>query len=238
LNIDLAPDNLYHGGYNVLLHQAQDCNHADDTMSLRDTVVREVHHRIKNHLQGVAGLLRQHADEHPEIRPIMDAAITQIQAVAAIHGLQGIQAGSRVNLCDMVSSIASTVGDLTNAQIVPSIMVDSAMPAQISESEAVAIALILNELIMNAVKHSPISDDGRKIIRIGVTSARKAAQIRIFNQGKLPLGFSFERSQETGNGLSLVHSLMPVEGASLRIMAANGGVETVMDLSPPIVAPH
>ena len=222
----------------MLMHQAQNCDHADDSMSLRDTVVREVHHRIKNHLQGVAGLLRQHADEHPEIRPIMDTAITQIQAVAAIHGLQGKQAGSRVNLCDMVSSIASTVGDLTNAQIVPSIMADSAMPAQISESEAVAIALILNELIMNAVKHSPISEDSRKIIRIGVTSARKAAQIRIFNQGKLPLGFSFERSQETGNGLSLVHSLMPVEGASLRIMAANGGVETVMDLSPPIVAPH
>ena len=222
----------------MLMHQAQNCDHADDSMSLRDTVVREVHHRIKNHLQGVAGLLRQHADEHPEIRPIMDTAITQIQAVAAIHGLQGKQAGSRVNLCDMVSSIASTVGDLTNAQIVPSIMADSAMPAQISESEAVAIALILNELIMNAVKHSPINENSRKIIRIGVTSARKAAQIRIFNQGKLPLGFNFERSQETGNGLSLVHSLLPVEGASLRIMAANGGVETVMDLSPPIVVPH
>ena len=146
----------------MLLHLAQDCDHADDSMSLRDTVVREVHHRIKNHLQGVAGLLRQHADERPEIRPIMDTAITQIQAVAAIHGLQGKLAGSRVNLCDMVSSIASTVGDLTNAQIVPSIMADSAMPAQISESEAVAIALILNELIMNAVKHSPSSEDSRK----------------------------------------------------------------------------
>lgn len=217
------------------LHPAQDCDHSDDSITLRDTVVREVHHRIKNHLQGVAGLLRQHADDHPEIRPVMDTAITQIQAVAAIHGLQGKQAGSRVNLCDMVSSIASTVSNLTNTQIVPRIMADSVMPAQISESEAVAIALILNELIMNAVKHSPISEESRKTIRIGVTSARKAAQIRIFNQGKLPLGFNFERRQETGNGLSLVHSLLPLNGVGLRIMAANAGVETVMDLSPPIV---
>lgn len=219
------------------VHEIPQCN-PDDMMSLRDTVVREVHHRIKNHLQGVAGLLRQHADEHPEIRPIMDTAITQIQAVAAMHGLQGKPAGSGVNLCDMVSSIASTVGDLTNAQIVPSIMADSATPAQISESEAVAIALILNELIMNAIKHSPVSEESRKTIRIGVTSARKAAQIRIFNLGKLPLGFNFERSQETGNGLSRVHSLLPQEGAILRIMASHGGVETVMDLSPPIVVPH
>ena len=219
------------------MHEMPQCC-PEDAMSLRDTVVREVHHRIKNHLQGVAGLLRQHADEHPDIRPIMDVAIAQIQAVAAIHGLQGKHAGSQVNLCDMVSSIASTVGDLTNAQIVPSIMADSAMPAQIAESEAVAIALILNELIMNAVKHSPSSEEGRKVIRLGVTSARKAAQVRIFNQGKLPLGFNFERCQETGNGLSLVHSLLPTEGASLRIMAANGGVETVMDLSPPIVVLH
>jgi two-component sensor histidine kinase len=213
------------------------CN-PDDTMSLRNTVVREVHHRIKNHLQGVAGLLRQHAEEHAEIRPIMDVAIAQIQAVAAIHGLQGRQAGSQVSLCDMVSSIARTVGDLTNAQIVPSIMADSAMPAQIAESESVAIALILNELFMNAVKHSPSIEGTRKVVRLGVTCARKAAQIRIFNPGKLPLGFNFERCQETGNGLSLVHSLLPSEGASLRIMAANGGVETVMDLSPPIVVLH
>ncbi|MGE5027735.1 MAG: histidine kinase dimerization/phosphoacceptor domain -containing protein, partial [Betaproteobacteria bacterium] len=83
------------------------CN-PDDTMNLRNALVREVHHRIKNHLQGIAGLLRQHADEHAEIRPIMDVAIAQIQAVAAIHGLQGRQAGSQsqVSLCDMISSIA------------------------------------------------------------------------------------------------------------------------------------
>ena len=210
----------------------------DNVMNLRDTVEREVHHRIENHLQGVAGLLRQHADGHPEIRPLMDAAITQIQAVAAIHGLQGKQADSRVNLCDLVSGIASTVGGLTNARIVPSIMADSAMPAQIAGNEAVAVALILNELIMNAVKHSTVAEGGTKVVRLGVTCARKAAQIRIFNQGKLPFGFNFERSQETGNGLGLVHSLLPAAGASLRIMAANGGVETVMDLSQPSMAHH
>ncbi len=214
-----------------------DHTQTNDGMSVRDTVVREVHHRIKNHLQGVAGLLRQHADEHPEIRSPMEVAITQIQAVAAIHGLQGKQTGSLVNLCDMVAKIAGTVSDLTNAHIVTSIMADSAMPAQILESEAVAVALILNELIMNAVKHSP-NDNGRKSVRLGVTCARKAAQVRIFNRGKLPLGFSFERGQETGNGLNLVHSLLPSEGASLRIAAANGGVETVIDLSTPLVTLH
>lgn len=218
------------------LQEAQ-VNHSDETMSLRDTVVREVHHRIKNHLQGVAGLLRQHANEHPEIRSPMEIAIAQIQAVAAIHGLQGKQTSSQVNLCDMITKIANTVSDLTNANIVPSIMADSVMPARIVESEAVAVALILNELIMNAVKHSP-SENGKKTIRLGVTCGRKAAQVRIFNQGRLPLGFNFERGQETGNGLNLVQSLLPTEGASLRIMSANGGVETVIDLSNPIVTVH
>jgi len=71
-----------------------------------------------------------------------------------------------------------------------------------------------------------------------VTCARKAAQIRIFNQGKLPIGFNFERSRETGNGLSLVHALLSTAGARLRIMAANGGVETVMDLSQSTAAHH
>jgi two-component sensor histidine kinase len=33
----------------------------------REVLVREVHHRIKNNLQGVAGLLQQNAARHPEV---------------------------------------------------------------------------------------------------------------------------------------------------------------------------
>ena len=48
----------------------------------RDVLVREVHHRIKNNLQGVAGLLRQKIRKFPAVAPGIEEAIVQLQAVA------------------------------------------------------------------------------------------------------------------------------------------------------------
>jgi hypothetical protein len=53
----------------------------------RNTLVREVQHRIKNSLQGVIGLLHQHAFKHPELKPVMGKAISKVSAIAPVHGL-------------------------------------------------------------------------------------------------------------------------------------------------------
>src|SRR5262249_54124828 len=53
----------------------------------RDALVREVHHRIKNHLQGIAGLLRNRLRDDPAARETIEAAIAQLQSVAAVYGL-------------------------------------------------------------------------------------------------------------------------------------------------------
>lgn len=60
-----------------------------DEAAHRDTLVREVHHRIKNNLQGIPGLLRQFAQHHPEMADPIQQAIGQVQGISVIHGLQG-----------------------------------------------------------------------------------------------------------------------------------------------------
>ena len=67
------------------LAEAQRLAHAQQQ---RDTLVREVHHRIKNNLQGVLGLLHEHGRRDPALSEALGNVGSQIGAVATVHGLQ------------------------------------------------------------------------------------------------------------------------------------------------------
>ena len=56
-------------------------------------LVKEVHHRIKNNLQGVAGLMQQIARAAPRWRRCIAEAVGQVQAIAQVYGLQVGAAG-------------------------------------------------------------------------------------------------------------------------------------------------
>lgn len=52
---------------------AANAHSAEVARAQRDALVREVHHRIKNSLQGVTGLLRQHLSDKPLLKPLLEA---------------------------------------------------------------------------------------------------------------------------------------------------------------------
>jgi len=71
----------------------------------RDRLVREVHHRLQNNLQGVCGLLRQQASLHPQAAPWLDAAASQLQTMAEVHGLQ-TRGASTPAVAELVRAVA------------------------------------------------------------------------------------------------------------------------------------
>ncbi len=83
-----------------------------DLRAQRDTLVREVHHRIKNNLQGVIGLLWQQRIAHPELRPIMEQTIAQVHTVAMVFGLQSERARADVVLGDMLQAIVRSSNEV------------------------------------------------------------------------------------------------------------------------------
>ena len=206
----------------------------DAAAAQRDALVREVHHRIKNNLQGITGMLRQLAAAHPELRPAMGQAISQVQTVAVIHGLQSRTAAGQVALCELVPSIAASVESLMRGRFSLDVAVSRSHAALVCEAEAVAVALLLNELMVNAVKHGS-AGEGRAIrVALGGEGAR--AEVRIVNPGRLAAGFDFSMQKGTGVGLQLVRSLLPREGARLSIGNCADGVETLLSLEPPVVS--
>ena len=200
----------------------------------RDALVREVHHRIKNHLQGVTGLLREQACEHPEIAGILGDAIRQIRAIGEVYGLQSRRADACVCMGDIVRM---TVADVPGN--VPVVCHFHALAqVVIEQSEAVPLALVLNELITNAIKHLA-PPDAKRPVRLFLERG-DAGRVRVVlrsGPAYLPSGFDFPERQSLGTGLELVHSLLPPQGASLRYRQEGDEVVTALTLEPPIILP-
>ena len=199
----------------------------------RDLVVREVHHRVKNNLQGIIGILRMFATGHPELADPLQEAISQVQSIAVIHGLQGRTEHSVVRLCELTSAIAAGVESIWKKPIVVDIP-PVWSPRTIVESEAVPVALILNELIANAIKHG---DAAKKVIvQIRYESGKDSVIVGVRNCGSIPAGFGLHKSEYLGTGLRLVASLLPPDG--IGIYWAQQGTEVVatMDFRGPILS--
>ncbi|MCL4758962.1 MAG: PAS domain S-box protein [Rhodocyclaceae bacterium] len=193
----------------------------DEALRLRDALVREVHHRIKNNLQTVVGLLRRQVSAHPDARGAIDAAIAQVQAVAVVHGLYGRVSGHRLRLAELLQAVAGSVSELTGARVELDGLTAGNGGGTLRESETVAVALILNELITNAVKYAEPDETEQRSARVLLSVHEGGCSVRIENRGTLPHGFDFAAGTRIGTGLGLVRALKPDTG--MRIRFGQGG---------------
>lgn len=215
-------------------HRRQEQQRLLNEAAHRNLLVREVHQRIKNNLQGITGLLRQFAQKHPETAEPFRQAIGQVQGISVIHGLQGRAVASSVRLCELTRAIADEVQNLWQAPVTLDIP-PAWRPCVIAEKEAVPIALVLNELILNAVKHGGKAH-GKVSISLRKGPRPDVVQIRIVNAGL----FSTD-SWQTGaqrSGLQLISSLMPPQGARITREQQGDLVTTLLELAPPVILPN
>lgn len=199
----------------------------------RGALVREVHHHIKNNLQGVAALLRQQAEESPEAGAALKKAIARVRAVAVVHGLQG-EAYSQVALCNVVRAICLDLQELTPLPLLLE-MAPHIKPVLLADAETVPIALIVNELLFNAVKHGTAAQ-ADQAIHIVLQGSENEMCFSVYDlHGRLPQDFDFAAGRGLGTGLTLVKSLLPPAGASLSIANAAGGVRAELRLTSPVL---
>ena len=111
----------------------------------------------------------------------------------------------------------------------------SRQPLRIVDEEAVAVAVALNELVFNALKHKT-TEAGEKKVRITLREEEEYAEIRITNHGLLPARFDFARGLGVSDGLDLVRTLILQPGSVVNFYSRDEEVEVVLTLSPPLLA--
>jgi PAS domain S-box-containing protein len=238
LNVRLNPVRLADGTVRVFgiaddvtERTAAEQQRIQDAVQQRDILVREVHHRIKNNLQGVAGLLQHMATSKPELAVHLNEIAGQIQAIAQVHGLQ-IRATGTLPILGVTQGIFTSLASMFGVEI----RFEPPPPALwrwgLPEQEAVPLALVVNELGTNAIKYRTSRDAA---IAVRLASKPDGIEIQVENPGKLKEGFDLARVTSSVSGLGLIKALLPRRGAKLAIEQNGSLVLTRLELSPPAI---
>lgn len=193
----------------------------------REVLVREVHHRIKNNLQGVAGLLQQSVVRYPDLSTVLSEAVSQVQAIAQVYGLQ-VGASGPLDVASLLQAIAQSVQRTFGRTIEVQVLGD--VPHILPEAESIPVALTVNELLTNAIKHGTGAT-----VRCSLQADGESVCIRIASQGTLAAGFDLTRVRAGVSGLSLVRALLPRRSATLSLEQEGAEVVAAVEIRPPSV---
>jgi PAS domain S-box-containing protein len=195
------------------------------------TLLKEVHHRVKNNLQVVCSLLTMQIDCSPDrfSEPLRDAH-SRVLAMSLIHE-QIYQSDTLADL-NFGDYVMQLVERLFGAYCVDSsrIRLDlSAEAIQLTVDHAIPCGLILNELLSNSLKHA--FGDGREgVIRVHLRRTVKGSgaeyvELEVGDNGiGLPADFQLKDSKSLG--LQVVHTLIRQLRADL-VISRDGGTTFV-----------
>lgn len=150
----------------------------------RDALVMEVHHRVKNSLQTVSSLLSVQANRigDPVARRTFSDAIGRIQAVATVHQSMYRDGDlTRVRLRDHVEELCRQIAAVNGAGPGSHILCEAEVDdACVAPDDLVPLALIVNELLTNALKHGyPDKARGRVAVRFRSLPEPEGGALRI-----------------------------------------------------------
>jgi two-component system, sensor histidine kinase PdtaS len=192
-----------------------DLRRRDRILLSKDATIREIHHRVKNNLQTIAALLRLQGRrlQSEEAQEAIQESERRIRSIAIVHETLSRDATDVVDFAEIVGPLVRVVEETVSTpelQLHFSVEGNAGLlPGEI----ATPLAVVLNELMQNAVDHAfPIPDDGpaegHVTVRVRRTEGELALDVVDDGVG-LPPDFSLEGSR--GLGLSIVHALVTSE---------------------------
>jgi two-component system, sensor histidine kinase PdtaS len=205
----------------------------------KDATIREIHHRVKNNLQTVAALLRLQARRMraPEASAALHEAVRRVGSIALVHETLSRASAEAVEFDDIARQIAALAGELSapEARITPVLI---GKFGELSATVATPLALVLTELLHNAVEHGLALPGGPATGTLEIMADRGPDRLTVTvadNGAGFPDGFDLEST--TSLGLQIVRTLVVSElGGTLDISARPGGGGTTVQLHLPLPA--
>ncbi len=218
------------GAANILgmaIEQQQYQRKLQAALDRHQILLKEVNHRVKNSLQVVSSMLHLQANTvgDPALSERLMEASTRILAVGRAYNRLAYNADYE-NI-DLVGYLREVVEDLETAVAPYKIQLNTPKEIQFAADRAILVALIVNELVLNAGRHAyPDSLDG--VIRLQlVLNDDKAVSISVSDDGVgLPADFNPALTKRLGT--RIVQALAGQLGAELTRQESTGGTHITL----------
>ncbi len=190
-------------------------------------MMQEMHHRIRNNLQTVADLLslEMSRNARPEVQESLRDSITRIKSIAASHEMLSAEHVGSTDITELARLVSETArrsmvrGDQRIEARVrgPSILLTS--------KQATAFALVLNELVANAIEHG-FRDRTEGQIDVELDWDGCEVWVRVLDNGAgLPSEFDLKTSK--GLGLQIARTLVEKDlGGKMGVVDGTGAGTT------------
>ena len=187
------------GGINMLV----DISERKQAETQQRLLFNELNHRVKNNMQMLQSLLNLagQRSHNAETHQILQEAGNRVAAMAAAQRiLYGTAKTSHFSAKNLVQAVCETARQIFPRTI--AIQYDRVDEIELSNDTAVPLALILNELLTNAVKYGTTKNVGA--IRVGLIKAESLFTLYVEDDGP---GFDLRSVRNQSSGLKLVQGL-------------------------------
>jgi len=172
----------------------------------KEVLLAEIHHRVKNNLAVVAGMMQLQSfdEENPAVQERLSTSVARIKAIAKIHEkLYQHESFSSIDLSENIKDLTYEIVEQLNSG--KKINIDlSLSQVQLNINQAVPCSLIVNEVIVNALKHAFIKEKTGDII-IHLSEYHNQVQIKITDNG---LGLPDDFTNKThSSGMMIINVL-------------------------------
>lgn len=213
----------------LLVSDVTDLRRQEEELQIKVTMIREIHHRVKNNLQTIASLLRMQArrSELEPVRRALNEGISRILSVAVIHEFLAHQDAKVINIRDVgqriVGQIRESVLDREKRIRLELRGPNIPLPTQ----QATACALVINELVQNALEHGFENRiDGTVVVNLQDDGQTVTIHVKDDGRG---LPEAFDVTQTNSLGLRIVQSLVQSDlKGSFELNSRDNGVSATV----------
>ncbi|MBO6620644.1 MAG: PAS domain S-box protein [Balneola sp.] len=179
----------------------------ENSLKEKTTLLSEIHHRVKNNLAIVSGLLQLQKNEVKDEKAtaVFDQSINRIISIAMVHELMYKSPElSSINIQTYLDMLVPAISAAMNDQSRNIEFVIEIDEYKLNINQAIPIGLLLNELITNSFKYAFL-DQEEGIIKINLNAEGEIVTV-LYEDNGLGFGDDSNFDKPKNLGLNLIHT--------------------------------